>query len=180
MPRRNSRIRTQKRTRKTNQTVLIVGEGDAEIAFLTHLKHLFNARDSGLSCTIRNAHGKGPERILKLPKRLAGSIQYDHLAVFLDTDIPLPNDAWIKVNAPGVEALVSEHCIEFFLLRLLGESPPHETKACKRLMKQSGMDLLNASWYEARFTKSVLEQQRDRFPTLRRLIEILSGARLHP
>ena len=180
MQRRNSHIRTQKRTRKTNKTVLIVGEGDAEVAFLTHLKHLFNARDSGISCTIRNAHGKGPERILKLPKRLAGPIQYDHLAAFLDNDIPLPNDAWIKAHAHDVEALVSEHCIEFFLLRLLGESPPNETKACKRMMKQSGMNLLNSACYEARFPKSVLEQQRDRFPTLRRLIEILSGARLRP
>lgn len=114
MQRRNSRIRTQKRTRKTNQTVLIVGEGDAEVAFLKHLSRLFHTRDCGVTCTIRNVHGKGPERILMRPKRLAGPIQYDHLAAFLDTDIPLPNDAWIKAHASGVEVLVSEHCIEFF------------------------------------------------------------------
>ena len=180
MPHRSRHIRTHQRTRKTNQTVLIVGEGDAEVAFLTHLSRLFNTRDCGVTCTIRNAHGKGPEHILMRPKRLAGPIQYDHLAAFLDNDIPLPDDAWIKAHAPGVEALVSEHCIEFFLLRLLGESPPNETKACKRMMKQSGMNLLNSACYEARFPKSVLEQQRDRFPTLRRLIEIMSGARLRP
>lgn len=47
-------------------------------------------------------------------------------------------------------------------------------------MKQSGMDPLNSACYEARFTKLLLEQQRNHFQTLRRLIEILSGARLRP
>lgn len=170
----------QKHIRKANKTVLIVGEGATEVAFLQHLSRLFNRRECGVTCTIRNANGKGPEHILKHTQRLAGSIRYDHRVAFLDNDIPIPDKDKSKAKSQGIEILLSDHCIEYFLLRLLGESPPNETKACKRLMKQSGMDPLKSACYEARFPKSLLEQQQKHFPTLRRLIGIMSGACLRP
>lgn len=165
----------QKNIRKTNKTVLIVGEGATEVAFLQHLSRLFNRRECGVTCTIRNANGKGPEHILRHTQRLAGSIPYDHRVAFLDNDVPIPDKDKSKAKSQGIEILLSDHCIEYFLLRLLGKSPPNETKSCKRMIKNLGIDLLNSADYEKHFTKPVLEQQQDRFPTLRRLIEIMSG-----
>ena len=51
-----------KRTVQT--TVLIVGEGDTEKAFLDYLKSLYVTRGCGVSVTIRNAHGKGPINVV--------------------------------------------------------------------------------------------------------------------
>jgi len=45
--------------RKTYRTLLLVGEGATEVAFLKHVKSLFVPRDAGLKVTIKDAHGKG-------------------------------------------------------------------------------------------------------------------------
>gem|GEM_PF-2578925 len=47
---------------KASRTLLIVGEGRHEEAFLNHLKQLYVPRGCGLSVTIKNARGKGRER----------------------------------------------------------------------------------------------------------------------
>ena len=43
------------------KTLLIVGEGDSEAAFLKHLRDLYCSGGAGVAVTVRNAHGKGPE-----------------------------------------------------------------------------------------------------------------------
>ena len=44
---------------KAQRTLLIVGEGRHEEAFLNHVKQLYAPRGCGLSVTIKNARGKG-------------------------------------------------------------------------------------------------------------------------
>lgn len=53
-----------KKVRRAEATVLIVGEGDTEVALLNYLKSLYNMRNCGVSVTIRNAHGHGPENVI--------------------------------------------------------------------------------------------------------------------
>ena len=64
---------------QVRKTLLIVGEGDSEEAFLKHLRDLYCSGGAGLTVTVRNAHGKGPENVIdhaakqaKHSKRLSG------------------------------------------------------------------------------------------------------------
>ena len=41
------------------RTLLLVGEGATEEAFLRHVKSIYAPRGAGLKVTIKNAHGKG-------------------------------------------------------------------------------------------------------------------------
>lgn len=49
---------------QVRKTLLIVGEGDSEEAFLKHLRELYCSGGAGVAVTVRNAHGKGPETSL--------------------------------------------------------------------------------------------------------------------
>ena len=53
-----------KRIRHTRSTLLVVGEGDTEVAFLRHLRVIFCSACKGVEVTIRNAYGKGPENVI--------------------------------------------------------------------------------------------------------------------
>lgn len=46
-------------SRQVARTVLLVGEGDAEVQFMQHLKGMYVQRGSGVVVTIKNARGKG-------------------------------------------------------------------------------------------------------------------------
>ena len=47
------------RQRHVARTVLLVGEGDAELSFMQHLKRIYVQRGSGVAVTLKNARGKG-------------------------------------------------------------------------------------------------------------------------
>ena len=55
--------------RQARKTVLVVGEGHSEVAFLRHLKSLYAPRSCGVAVNISNAHGKGPAHVID-PVRL--------------------------------------------------------------------------------------------------------------
>ena len=73
---------------QVRKTLLIVGEGDSEEAFLKHLRELYCSGGSGVAVTVRNAHGKGPENVIDHAARQARIYSYDARAALLDTDIP--------------------------------------------------------------------------------------------
>ena len=54
---------------KVQRTLLIVGEGGAEEAFLKHVKHLYVPRGCGLIVTIKNARGKGAQHVINWTAR---------------------------------------------------------------------------------------------------------------
>lgn len=74
--------------REAKTTVLIVGEGDTEKAFLDHLKLHYVTRGCGVSVTTRNAHGKGPENVVDVAIKHARGADYSIVAVLMDTDLP--------------------------------------------------------------------------------------------
>jgi len=71
---------------KAQRTLLIVGEGRHEVAFLNHLKHLYVPRGCGLSVTIKNARGKGALHVINWTARQIANVDYDAVAALLDTD----------------------------------------------------------------------------------------------
>lgn len=46
------------------KTLLVVGEGETEVAFLSYLKRVYCQGENTVKVTVRNAYGKGPEHVL--------------------------------------------------------------------------------------------------------------------
>ena len=65
------------------KTLLIVGEGNSEVAFLKHIKNIFCARGNGQQITIKNAHGKGAQHVIEWTIRQINIANYDQTAVLL-------------------------------------------------------------------------------------------------
>ena len=72
--------------RQVARTVLLVGEGDAEVLFMQHLKCMFVQRGSGVVVTLKNARGKGAAGVVDFAIRQSRNAAYDVKAVLLDTD----------------------------------------------------------------------------------------------
>lgn len=180
MPKQRSNLDHKPKSRHSKRTVLMIGEGDTEVAFLRHLGKLYNERGCGVACNIRCAHGKGPEYILALPERYSRTIQYDHSVVLLDTDLPWPEALVASARSRRVELLPSRPCIEGLLLDVLDIPKPETCRECKRTIKQLSINLLRTESYNTHFPKPSLDKRCDSVPTLCRLIEIMSGRRLYP
>lgn len=68
------------------KTLLIVGEGYDEVAFLNHLKQFPGVCGQGVEITIRNARGKGAAGVVDCAIKRQANAAYDKVAVLLDTD----------------------------------------------------------------------------------------------
>ena len=75
--------------RSVSHTVLLVGEGTTEQAFLRYIKSLYISRGCGVGVTIRNAHGKGPDHVVDYAIRPCRNAAYDQVVVLLDTDLEM-------------------------------------------------------------------------------------------
>jgi len=71
--------------RVVRETLLIVAEGDAEVAFIRHLKSVY--RDAlGRAVQEANARGKGGRHVLDVSIRRANNRDHDKVILLLDTD----------------------------------------------------------------------------------------------
>lgn len=111
-----------RKQRQIRKTLLAVGEGETEVAFLGYLRELYCADGEGVNVTIRNARGKGPEHVLEHAIGQCRSVDYDKRLAFLDTDIPWTPALVRKARAARIELLGSTPCIEGLLLAILGKS----------------------------------------------------------
>lgn len=158
------------------RTLLVVGEGDSEEAFLKHLRELYCAAGAGVTVTVRNAHGKGPENVVDHTARQARIYSYDAHVAFLDTDIPWADKLKKEARKARIEMVGSRPCLEGLLLSILESRPPEKSAECKKRIRQLlGVDLTERKSYTDRFPKAVLESARARLPELDRLIRFYEG-----
>lgn len=126
----------RRRKRVLRRTLLAVGEGHTEIAFLKHLRSIYctggNRSARGPKVTIRNAHGKGPEHILNTALVHQKQADYDSTIILLDTDIPWPNNFKRDAKKCNVFVIGSQPCIEAVFLAILNIKVPKSTKECER------------------------------------------------
>ncbi|MBU6467596.1 MAG: RloB domain-containing protein [Betaproteobacteria bacterium] len=158
--------------RQMYTTLLIVAEGDTEVAFLKHLKNLLVARQSGLKIKVLNAHGKGAKGVIdtaiKQPKG------YDTVAVFFDTDKDWNTNIEKRAKEKKILLLPSEPQFEAMLLRALKKSDTGDSDALKqRFAKILGGDPLDTKSYEKIFTKEQLQESRKIEKTLEDLLVLL-------
>lgn len=158
------------------RTVLIVGEGDCEIAFLNHLKALYVPRGSGVRATLRNAHGKGPEHVVDYAVRQCRNADYDLRAALLDTDLTWPARLDKQARARRILLIPSSPCLEGLLLRILAYPVPESSSACKETLHRAldGKPTQTSS-YERLFDRETLDQARGRVKSLAHLLTLLQG-----
>lgn len=118
---------------KAKETLLIVGEGYGEVAFLNYVKQLFSERANGKQIKIKNAKGKGAKHVIDWTIRQTFNADYDRVAVVFDTDTTCWNsDVRKKAEKNSIALLASEPCFEAMLLRVLGKSDAGDAKALKK------------------------------------------------
>lgn len=161
--------------RKANRTILIMGEGATEKAFLKHLKNLYGQRGSGLAITIRSATGGSPEAIVRYTENIIKNHAYDRVAILMDTDVEWSKEARERAKKWNITLIGATPCIEGLLLRILGHTPPHRSEECKQVCARIfGGDLIDEMTYQDRLGIQVLEQKREQILELDMLLGCFS------
>lgn len=158
------------------KTVLLVGEGPSDKAFLEHLKGLYISRGCGIHVTIRTAYGKGPEHVIDTVKRQARNADFEWKTALLDKDIPWTPKVIKDAARNKVVLIGSTPCLEGLLLKILGQPVPDVCVTCKdRLYPRLSGRPTQPSSYAALFPKAVLETKRAMITDLEKLIKILTA-----
>jgi len=163
------RKKTKREPRRTKPTVLFVGEGKTEVAFIKHLKRQYQPeRNPPVRIDIENGRDSG--QVLRTALKITAMRQYDVVVCLFDLDKALPKGDMRKALAKKFVLIGADPCIEGFMLEILGQPKPHHSSDCKHAMhpKLAGKETDPGSY--PMFSKEILEQRRD---TLVNLDEIL-------
>ena len=168
--------------KRTKKTVLIVGEGFTEFAFLQHIKELFITRSSGISVKVEHANGGAPEKIVEKALRLRTSKSYDSCFVLLDVDVPFEPTASLTrkmKRKPEIQVLSATPCIEGLFLSVLDQinflQSSTNTRDCKRLFDNYVPSEKKTEKYSYRpiFTITVLQERRNSLPELDAILKAM-------
>ena len=160
--------------RSVSHTVLLVGEGATEQAFLRYIKSLYISRGCGVGVTIRNAHGKGPDHVVDYAIRQCRNAAYDRVVVLLDTDLEMSAAVRRRARTKKVQIIGSTPCIEGLLLAILGEHVPATSTECKQ--RYGGVlpvRLVLLEDYSEHFPKNLLDGRRAEVYELDELLDCL-------
>lgn len=161
---------------KAQRTLLIVGEGYDEEAFLNHVKQLYAPRGCGLIVTIKNARGKGAQHVIDWTRRQTANIDYDAVAALLDTDTDWTPVVAKLAKTKKIQVLKSEPCFESLMLRLLGENPIGDAKALKTQFSPFvNHDATQRHHYATHFGSERLQAGRVHEPTIDTLLKLLGA-----
>lgn len=159
---------------KAQRTLLIVGEGYHEEAFLNHVKLLYVPRGCGLSVTIKNARGKGAKHVIEWNIRQAANANYDAVAALLDTDTDWTPAVSKLARTRKIQVMASEPCFDAVMLRLLGKAPAMNASACKQqLAPFVNHDPTQRQNYALHFGTACIEAGREHEPTIDALLKLL-------
>jgi hypothetical protein len=158
---------------KAVRTLLLVGEGETEVAFLNHVKSLYAPRGCGLRVFVKNAHGKGAKHVIEWTARQRGIAGYDTVAALFDTDQDWSDAVAKKAKAAKIRMLKSEPLFEAMMLRLLGQSDAGDSKTLKaRFAPFANNDPLRAENYAANFGRECLDSKQATEPTIAALLAL--------
>ena len=164
--------------RQAKTTVLAVGEGDSDEAFLRYLKGLYAPRHSGVAVTVRNARGKGPQHVIDYAIGQAGARSggYDLAIALIDADLDCPPAYLKKAKRHRLQLVWSAPCLEGLLLAILDQQVPPRSSDCKqRFDHQYGIDRFDPGAYAVLFPRERLEERRRDLPSLNALCALLAG-----
>ncbi len=168
-------------SRRARRTILIMGEGECDKAFLQHLNGAYGRDNCSLRVTPASAHGKGPPNVINKAVTARHGIGYDCRVALIDRDLA-------HMMTPGLEKLVRDSdliiiwsypCLEGLLLEILEERVPTSSNDCKRAMNSicPGKGTERA-YYAKPFPREVLERRRNDVSTLNELINLITRGHL--
>ena len=162
------------KSRPQKQTLLLVGEGYDEEAFLKYLKSQFVGRDAGLEVKIKTAKGKGAKHVIEWTIRQAKQADYDKVAALLDTDTDWTLAVQNKAKVENIIVLTSDPCFEAMLLRLIGVTPEIDTKKLKKQFEPyvNGVSTMPEN-YAINFNSDALKNKRHKEKTIDELLKLL-------
>ena len=158
------------------KTLLAVGEGKADAAFLKYLRSIYCSGGGGVNVTVRDASGKGPSNVIGTAIGALRISSYDKKLCLLDTDL-----VWTKQNKSDakrkkIELVGSTPCLEGFLLKILGRAVPASSEDCKRQLKMmTGKDMFEPDDYSLSFGYAELQNQRADIAELDTLLRLFEG-----
>ena len=167
------------KTRKAivqKRTLLLVGEGFDESAFLNHLKEKLIPRDAGLVVTIKNAKGKGAKHVIEWTIRQAAIAEYDVVGALFDTDTDWTPAVEKLAKQNKVLLLKSEPCFEAMMLRMLGITPDLDSKNLKtQFARFVNNDATRCENYAEHFSPEILSAKSHKEPTIELLLSLLKS-----
>jgi hypothetical protein len=155
------------------KTLLAVGEGKADAAFLKYLREIYCSSGKGLKVTVRNANGRGPGNVIGTAIGALRISTYDKKLCLLDTDL-----VWMSKNTKDakrkkIQLIGSTPCLEGMLLLVLGKTVPITSNDCKRLLMEiTGRDMYNSEDYAANFPYDQLQYARTFIKELDKLLHL--------
>lgn len=151
----------KRKSRTVNKTTLLVmGEGEHDKAFLSHMKGIYHERRSGSKITLDFSSGGSPHDIIKDTVKKSRHVGYDQKFILMDSDVPVRQQDIKAAKDSGITILYSKPlCLEGMLLSVLGQNIPHTAQKCKSALHPQLSDnpALPKS-YEPLFAKPVLDQ----------------------
>lgn len=138
-------------------TLLVVGEGAHDKAFLNHMRDLVDGRETGQKIKVQSADGGSPRDIIKVATR-SKHAAYDRRVVFMDSDVPVTVQDKKFSETHNVKLILCEPwCLEGMLLEILGENVPTGCILCKRKLHAKLSDVpIKKESYKELFTKPLL------------------------
>ncbi|MBB3213824.1 hypothetical protein FHW67_003125 [Herbaspirillum sp. Sphag1AN] len=159
---------------RNHKTLLLVGEGIHDEAFLTHVKRHKAPRGCGLIVTIRNANGKGALHVVDYTIRQKQNAQFDQVAAMVDTDTDYSDRVLALAKRHRITLISAAPCFEALLLRTIDQKLG-ETKQLKKQLSPFVNDKPGeASSYEKHFGLPALENACEKEEALRILLDLFS------
>ncbi|MDM8348284.1 hypothetical protein P8H27_05170 [Pseudomonas sp. sp1636] len=142
-------------------TLLVVGEGPDDKAFISHMKQLYCPRGCGVSVKVQAQDGGSPGNIISNAIRSYRNTEYNRRILLLDADLP-PSDAEYKRAAVAGYTVIlwRPQCLEGALLEALDEPvQAHETsqQLKQRLHPRLDGRHTEPAAYAELFTRPVLD-----------------------
>ena len=162
--------------RQIRRTVLIVGEGLAEVEFLTHLRALYTAGQQGCRITLKNARGRGAGHVVKHAIAQRAQATYDRAAAMLDTDTDWTLATQTLARRNSITVLACDPCLEAWLLRLAGQhlrAGIVSADAKARFATVFGGAAHDNGVIARHFTRKVLDTAATHDPLLSELFELI-------
>lgn len=156
-------------------TLLIVGEGPIDEAFIRHMKSLYDGPNTGQKLKVTSADGGSPSDIINTTQRKYRHAAYDKCFILLDEDVIISQQDRDKARKANIGLIISTPiCLEGMLLNILDRPvPTKNATACKKVLHpQLSGDPTRPESYDKLFPKPVLQNTPvKQILQLRKLIE---------
>ena len=154
------------KTRAVKETLLIVCEGDAEIAFVRFVKRTY-ADALGRAVQEHNAKGKGGKHVLETGLRRAKNNRaFVKVVLLLDTDQDWNDELRARarksrVGKHPISVIEADPCLESWLLQILGAETEGDTRHIKqKFQAHTGVEAHEPEWMERLLSRDVLDKAR--------------------